>query len=228
MLNTSRTVTTETTATIRDRYQAIQDEIERNCSLVSRDPAGVTLIAVSKTQSIDNVRKLYDLGHRNFGESRLQELIPKAEVLPKDIIWHFIGKLQSNKIRKASEICQVIHTIESDSQIREFCKFSKRIDVLIEVNIANEEQKSGILTKSLDVFHQSVIQSNLAEFRGLMTIGPIVREAEDSRPYFAEMRRLNEQIGGDWLSMGMSRDFGVAIQEGATHIRVGTSLFGER
>ena len=223
-----RTVTTEVTATIKDRYQAIQDEIARNCSLVSRDPASVTLIAVSKTQSIDNVRKLYDLGHREFGESRLQELIPKAEVLPKDINWHFIGKLQSNKIRKAAELCQAIHTIESDSQIREFCKFSKLIDVLIEVNIANEEQKSGILTKNLDVFHQSVIQSNLAEFRGLMTIGPIVREAEDSRPFFAEMRRLNEQVGGQWLSMGMSRDFGVAIQEGATHIRVGTSLFGER
>ena len=196
--------------------------------MVSRDPSSVTLIAVSKTQSVDNVRKLYDLGHREFGESRLQELIPKAEVLPKDIVWHFIGKLQSNKIRKAAEICSAIHTIESDSQIKEFCKFSKRINVLIEVNIAKEEQKSGIFPKSLDVFHQSVIQSNLAEFRGLMTIGPIVREAEDSRPYFAEMRRLNEQLGGDWLSMGMSKDFGVAIQEGATHIRVGTSLFGER
>ena len=195
---------------------------------MSRDPASVTLIAVSKTQPIDNVRKLYDLGHREFGESRLQELIPKAESLPKDIVWHFIGKLQSNKIRKASEICQVLHTIESESQIQEFSKFSKQIDILIEVNIANERQKSGIFAKSLDGTHHSVIQSDQAKFRGLMTIGPIVREAEDSRPYFAELRRLNERLGGDWLSMGMSKDFGVAIQEGATHIRVGTSLFGER
>ena len=220
--------TTEITATIKDRYQAVIDEIERNCSLVARDPASVTLVAVTKTQSIDNVRKLYDLGHRQFGESRLQELIPKAEELPKDIIWHFIGKLQSNKVRRAAEICSVLHTIESESQVREFCKLSKQIDVLIEVNIANEEQKSGILTKSLDVLHQSVIQSDQAKFRGLMTIGPIVREAEDSRPYFAELRTLNEQLGGEWLSMGMSGNFGVAIQEGATHIRVGTSLFGER
>ena len=195
---------------------------------MSRDPASITLIAVSKTQPIDNVRKLYDIGHREFGESRLQELLPKAEALPKDIVWHYIGKLQSNKIRKAAEICSVLHTIDSESQIREFSKFSKRIDVLIEVNIANEEQKSGIFAKSLDVLHQSVIQSDQAKFRGLMTIGPIVREAEDSRPYFAELRRLNEHLGGDWLSMGMSKDFGVAIQEGATHIRVGTSLFGER
>ena len=186
------------------------------------------MIAVSKTQSIDNVRKLYDLGHREFGESRLQELIPKAESLPKDIVWHFIGKLQSNKIRRAAEICEVVHTIESESQIKEFSKFSKQLSVLIEVNIANEEQKSGIFPKSLDVLYQSVIQSSQAKFRGLMTIGPIVREAEDSRPYFAELRRLNEQLGGDWLSMGMSGNFDVAIQEGATHIRVGTSLFGER
>ena len=220
--------TTETTVTTKARFRAVRDEIERNCSLISRDPASVTLIAVSKTQSVDNVRKLYDLGHREFGESRLQELEPKAEALPNDIVWHFIGKLQSNKIRRAASICSVIHTIESESQIKEFSKLSKQISVLIEVNIAIEEQKSGIFPKSLDVFHQSVIQSNLAEFRGLMTIGPIVREAEDSRPYFADLRRLNEKIGGDWLSMGMSGNFGVAIQEGATHIRVGTSLFGER
>lgn len=196
--------------------------------MVSRDPASVCLIAVSKTQSADNVRKLYDLGQRDFGESRLQELIPKYEELPKDIVWHFIGKLQSNKVKRASEFCQVLHTIESESQIRELCKLSKQINVFIEVNIANEEQKSGIFPKSLDVLHRSVIQSNLVKFLGLMTIGPIVREAEDSRPYFAELRRLNEKIGGSFLSMGMSKDFGVAIQEGATHIRVGTSLFGER
>jgi pyridoxal phosphate enzyme (YggS family) len=163
-----------------------------------------------------------------FGESRLQELISKSSELPNDIEWHFIGTLQSNKIRGASEKCKVLHTIESSSQLRELCKLSKQIDVLIELNIANEAQKSGIFAKNLDVLYQSVIQSDQAKFRGLMTIGPIVREAEDSRPYFAELRKLNEQIGGEWLSMGMSGNFGVAIQEGATHIRVGTSLFGER
>lgn len=213
---------------MKARYQAIRDEIARNCELVSRDPSSVTLIAVSKTQPAANVRKLYDLGHRHFGESRLQELIPKAEALPHDIVWHFIGKLQSNKLRKAAEICQVLHTVESESQVKEICKLSKQIEVLIEVNIAGEEQKSGILIKNLDVLHRSVIQSDLAIFRGLMTIGPIVREAEDSRPYFRKLRELNEQVHGQWLSMGMSKDFNVAIQEGATHIRVGTSLFGER
>ncbi|MBI1333489.1 MAG: YggS family pyridoxal phosphate-dependent enzyme [Armatimonadetes bacterium] len=213
---------------MKARYQAVLDEIARNCDLVGRDPASVTLIAASKTQPADIVRKLYDLGHLHFGESRLQELIPKAETLPPDIVWHFIGKLQSNKLRRAAEICDVIHTIETESQVKEISKLSKPIQVLIEVNTANEPQKSGILEKSLDEFHNCVIQSDLAIFRGLMTIGPIVREAEDSRPYFEKLRRLNEKVGGDWLSMGMSKDFGVAIQEGATHVRVGTSLFGER
>ncbi|MBS1701907.1 MAG: YggS family pyridoxal phosphate-dependent enzyme [Armatimonadetes bacterium] len=213
---------------MKARYQAVLDEIASNCDLVGRDPASVTLIAASKTQPADIVRKLYDLGHRHFGESRLQELIPKAETLPPDIVWHFIGKLQSNKLRRAAEICGVIHTIETQSQVKEISKLSKPIQVLIEVNTANEPQKSGILEKSLDEFHNCVIQSDLAIFRGLMTIGPIVREAEDSRPYFEKLRRLNEKVGGDWLSMGMSKDFGVAIQEGATHVRVGTSLFGER
>lgn len=213
---------------MRQRYQAIQDEIARNCDLVGRDPSSVTLIAVSKTQPLEKVRKLYDLGHRNFGESRLQELIPKAEAMPKDVVWHFIGKLQSNKLRRAAEICRVLHTIESENQVKELRKLSEPIEVLIEVNIAEEAQKSGIFPTSLDELHQSIIQSNLAIFRGLMTIGPIVRNAEDSRPYFEKLRKLNEKIGGEWLSMGMSADFGVAIQEGATHVRIGTSLFGER
>ncbi len=214
--------------TLAERYRSIQDEIARNCDLVHRDPDTVQLIAVSKTFPVDIVRKLYDLGHRHFGESRVQELLPKVEALPKDIVWHFIGKLQSNKVRAAAEVCQVIHTLESESQLREIRKLSKQIQVLIEVNVAEEEQKSGILSKDLDLFHKSVIQCDLATFRGLMTIGPIVREAEDSRSTFQKLRKLNEQLGGDWLSMGMSADFGVAIQEGATHIRVGTSLFGER
>lgn len=213
---------------LSDRYREINDEIARNCDLVGRDPQSVQLIAVSKTFPAENVRKLYDLGHRHFGESRVQELVPKAETLPDDIVWHFIGKLQSNKIRTATQFCQVLHTIESQSQLKEICKLSKQIDVLIEVNIGEEQQKSGIFPQDLDAFYQSVIQSNLAIFRGLMTIGPIVRKAEDSRPYFRKLRELNESIGGRWLSMGMSADFGVAIQEGATHIRVGSSLFGER
>ncbi len=200
----------------------------RACGLVGRDPGSVTLIAVSKTYPAEAIRELYELGHRDFGESRLQELIPKWEELPKDIRWHFIGKLQSNKVRRAAEICHSVHTIETTSQLKELYKSEKKVEVFIEVNIAEEQQKSGILQKSLDTFAQDVIRCDQAILSGLMTIGPVVEDPEQSRSYFEKLRHLGEAIGTKNLSMGMSLDFEVAIQEGATHIRVGTLLFGAR
>jgi hypothetical protein len=211
-----------------ERYRDIQDRIARACDSVGRDASSVTLIAVSKTYPASAIQELYDLGHRDFGESRLQELVPKVEELPKDIRWHFIGKLQSNKTRRAAEICHAIHTIETSSQLKELNKSEKSVDVFIEVNVAEEEQKSGILQNSLDTFVQDVIRCEQANLSGLMTIGPVVQDPEQSRPYFRKLRHLGESIGTKNLSMGMSLDFEVAIQEGATHIRVGTLLFGAR
>ncbi len=211
-----------------ERYRDIQDRIARACDSVGRDASSVTLIAVSKTYPASAIQELYDLGHRDFGESRLQELVPKVEELPKDIRWHFIGKLQSNKTRRAAEICHAIHTIETSSQLKELNKSEKSVDVFIEVNVAEEEQKSGILQNSLDTFVQDVIRCEQANLSGLMTIGPVVQDPEQSRPYFRKLRHLGESIGAKNLSMGMSLDFEVGIQEGATHIRVGTLLFGAR
>ena len=211
-----------------ERYQDIQDRIARACDSVGRDASSVTLIAVSKTYPASAIQELYDLGHRDFGESRLQELILKWEELPKDIRWHFIGKLQSNKTKKAAEICHAIHTIETSSQLKELNKSEKSVEVFIEVNIAEEEQKSGILQNSLDSFARDVIRCEQANLSGLMTIGPVVKDPEQSRPYFEKLRQLGESIGTKNLSMGMSLDFEVGIQEGATHIRVGTLLFGAR
>ncbi|MDH4388381.1 MAG: YggS family pyridoxal phosphate-dependent enzyme [Fimbriimonas sp.] len=211
-----------------ERYRNIQDRIARACDSVGRDASSVTLIAVSKTYPASAIQELYDLGHRDFGESRLQELVPKVEELPKDIRWHFIGKLQSNKTRRAAEICHAIHTIETSSQLKELNKSEKSVDVFIEVNVAEEEQKSGILQNSLDTFVQDVIRCEQANLSGLMTIGPVVQDPEQSRPYFRKLRHLGESIGTKNLSMGMSLDFEVGIQEGATHIRVGTLLFGAR
>ena len=187
----------------------------------------VTLIAVSKTHPADSIRAMYDLGHRVFGESRLQEAIPKIEALPGDIEWHFIGKLQSNKAKKATEYFRAIHTIESESQLKELAK-GRPIDGLVEVNIGEEPQKSGIAPEMLDDFLKIVLQYDQVKFRGLMAIGPAHPNAEAMRPYFQRMFRLNERVQGEWLSIGMSQDFDVAIQEGATHVRVGTALFGER
>ena len=195
---------------------------------MGRDPASVTLIAVTKTVDAGAIRDAYDLGLRHFGENRLQEALQKRDALPTDVVWHFIGKLQSNKARKVAECFAAIHTLESASQLRELNKTQAQIDCLIEVNIADEPQKSGIPAKMLDVFVKSVAEYKGVRFRGLMTVGPAMQNAELMRPYFKRMRELRLSVGGEWLSMGMSNDFDVAIQEGATHVRVGTALFGER
>ncbi len=210
------------------RYNHVNERIQRACDSADRDPQGVTLIAVSKTYPAESIQALYDLGHRDFGESRVQELLPKAEALPKDIRWHFIGKLQSNKVRAAAAVCTSIHTLETHSQLKELSKQSSVIDTFIEVNIAEEEQKSGIFVNSLDTFAEDVLTCSQANLSGLMTIGPVVDDPEQSRLYFKKLKQLGEAIGTKDLSMGMSLDFEVAIQEGSTHIRVGTLLFGAR
>lgn len=170
----------------------------------------------------------YDAGHRHFGESRLQEAQPKIEALPADIIWHFIGTLQSNKAKKIAQLFPYIHTISSESQLREIAKAESSVQGFIEVNIANEAQKAGISTDELDVFAQTVLSYSQVHLTGLMTIGPSVSDPELSRPYFRELRNHAHRLGVEKISMGMSQDFDVAIQEGATHIRVGSAIFGSR
>ncbi|CAN1526630.1 COG0325 Predicted enzyme with a TIM-barrel fold [Fimbriimonadaceae bacterium] len=210
------------------RLGAVHDRIDRAAEFMNRDPAGITLIAVSKTRSIPELQAAYDLGQRHFGESKVQEAIPKVEALPKDITWHFIGHLQSNKAKKCAEYFSVIHSLSSEGQLKEIEKGSKTVDGLIEINIAEESQKSGILPSDLDQFALSALQYKRTRIRGLMTIGPQVDNPEDMRPWFRTLANLSARIGSGWKSMGMSSDFEVAIQEGASHIRVGTALFGER
>jgi len=242
---------------VRRNYQAILNRIDAACETVGRDPESVTLIAVSKTFPVEAIRVAYDLGHRHFGESRLQEAQPKIDALPEDIVWHFIGGLQSNKAKRVSQIFDVVHTFDSEAQLREAAKgrigqplqtsrpsgpepasdsqkglidtgTSSPLDGLIEVNIGEEPQKSGILPMDLDSFHQKLLDFPLIRFRGLMTIGPATENPEQTRPFFRMLREANSRLGGQWLSMGMSGDFEVAIHEGASHIRIGTALFGER
>jgi len=213
---------------IEDRYREVLDRIRLSCEKVGRNPASVHLIAVSKMQSVEKIQELYNLGHRDFGESKVQELLVKVDALPKDIRWHFIGTLQSNKLRKAAEVCEVIHSIDSESQLKEIRKIDSSLNVFVQVNIGDEPQKSGVNKNGLDSMVASVLNCSQAKLLGLMTIGPAVEDAEAMRPYFAEMRSLNERVGGKWLSMGMSSDFDVAVQEGSTHIRVGSLLFGDR
>ncbi len=213
---------------IAENLASIQEQVNRACDSVPRNPAEITLVAVSKTFSVVDIQAAYDLGLRDFGESKAQELQTKVHHLPNDINWHFIGTLQSNKAKHVAEMSTTIHTIENERQLREIDKQDRTIDGFIQVNIASESQKSGILIESLDTVLSYVLTSHQVRFLGLMTIGPPVQNPEESRPYFRKLAELNQQANGTMLSMGMSNDFDVAIQEGATHIRVGSALFGKR
>ena len=213
---------------ISENLKSIQDRVVRSANNVDRDPASVTIIAASKNQPLSKLIEAYELGIRHFGESRLQEAEPKIAAMPDDITWHFIGTLQSNKAKKIANLFSVIHTLDKESQLKEIGKATGQVDVLLEVNIANEPQKSGIPVNVLDALRHQVLNYSKVHFRGLMTIGPIVEEPEMMREYYRLMKKLNDDAGGEWLSMGMSGDFEVAIQEGSTHIRIGTALFGER
>jgi pyridoxal phosphate enzyme (YggS family) len=208
--------------------EKIRDKIASASVKSGRKPNDITLIAVTKNQPIEHLWEAYEAGLREFGENRVQDALPRIAALPKDIKWHLIGKLQSNKARVAAENFQVIHSLEFVRQLVEIEKANQPIDGLIQVNLAQETQKSGIFENDLDEFYKSVLQYDEVRFRGLMTIGPLGQDPESSRPLFRALSRLGETLGSPWLSMGMSNDFEVAIEEGSTHVRVGTALFGLR
>lgn len=207
------------------RLLHIQERIARAAESVGRDPASVTLIAVSKHQPLDALKAAYDLGHRHFGESRLQEAEPKIARMPADCVWHFIGNLQSNKARKIGDLFDVVHTFDNERQLD---ALRGSVEGLIEVNIAEESQKGGVSPVELDTILQKVVQCPHVTYRGLMTVGPAVDDPDAMRPFFRRLREIRDRIGGDWLSMGMSGDFEAAIQEGSTHVRIGTAIFGPR
>ena len=215
-------------SSIAENLSAIQGRIAEAAISARRQPDEVTLIAVSKTVPIEGLLEAYQAGQRHFGESRLQEAIPKIQTMPSDCVWHFIGPLQSNKAKTIGNLFHIVHTVYNDRQLKEIEKCDRQVDLLIEVNIAEEAQKAGIFLKDIDDFYQSLIHCKQANFRGLMTIGPRVEDVEESRRLFRILSEQNARLGGQWLSMGMSGDFDVAIQEGATHVRVGSAIFGSR
>ena len=215
--------------TFFSRYGSIRARIDDACGTVGRDPAGVTLIAVSKNHGIDDIRALYDLGQRHFGESRLQEAEPKIAALPADVVWHFVGNLQSNKARKIADLFAYVQSVAKESQMLELQKSHSETPVFIECNIAEEPQKGGCFPEKLDDCISLLLNYNCVRLYGLMTVGPAMRNPEAMRPFFRKMRELRDSLApGTALSMGMSADYDVAIQEGSTHVRIGTALFGPR
>lgn len=221
-------------AEIGRRLENLRARIDRACGRVGRDPAGVTLVAVTKTQPLATVAAAALAGLTVFGENYVQEARPKIEGLSAPASWHFIGRLQSNKAGLAVRLFDVIHSVDGAKLARELSRRAeaagKRLPVLIQVNLSGEVSKSGVAPdQALDLVAEARTLPGL-EVRGLMTLPPFFEAPEAARPYFAALRRLKERLRPEPpdLSMGMSGDFEAAVEEGATLIRIGTALFGPR
>lgn len=221
---------------IEGNLKGVRERIAGACSRVRRDPAAVRLIAVTKTFPASVVERAFDLGLRDFGENRVQELQQKAEAVNRPVRWHLIGHLQSNKAKVAARLCQVIHTVDSPALAEKLAREStgKALEVLIQVNIGGEEQKSGVAPEQALDLARAVRGLQGLRLCGLMTIPPISDES-GARRNFRAMRDLRDRIRDQLqdstfcdLSMGMTDDFEIAIEEGSTMIRVGRAIFGER
>lgn len=222
----------------QERYESIVRRIESACSRADRSPIEVTLLGASKRQPIARLEGAYEAGLRDFAENRVQEAEDKKPRLPGDVRWHLIGPLQSNKARKAVELFDVFHAVDRLKIARhldsEAGRSNRVLDCFLEVNLGEEESKHGFLPGQLnDVFEQVLALENL-QILGLMAIPPLSETPAQARPWFVELReravelrKVDPEFEG-LLSMGMSSDFEVAIEEGATHVRIGTLLFGER
>ena len=212
------------------RLDAVEERIQQAVQRCGRSRGDVTLIAVTKVFPASVIRDAYELGLREFGENYVQEFQGKANEV-SDLIgarFHLIGHLQSNKSKIASELFNVIQTVDTPKLAQRLDATGKPLDVFLEVKLSAEDSKSGALPPELPALIDAVKRCSHLRLAGLMTMPPWSDDAEPSRPYFRALRLLGEQHGLAALSMGMSHDFEVAIEEGATHIRVGTALFGRR
>lgn len=223
----------------QDRLNQVLDRIGQAAVRSGRTPEDITLVGVSKRKSVEEMQLAYDVGLRHFGENRAQEVRDKFPIFdPPGIIRHFIGHLQSNKVKYLPGRVDMIHSVDSikianaiDSR---FSAIEQRIPVLVEVNISGEENKEGVDPTEVEALCAYCVDKPRLEFSGLMTIGPLTQDETRIRQAFKEMCFLKDQverqIEGDQalLSMGMSSDFEIAIEEGATHVRVGTAIFGPR
>lgn len=190
----------------------------------------MTLVAVSKRKPASDIVAAYEAGQRDFGENYVQEFAAKAAILPSlpDARFHMIGKLQSNKAKRAAGLFTTIHTLDRVKLVRRLDRYETPLDVFLEVKLSHEETKAGMETAMLRTVADAVRASANLRLAGLMTMPPWNQDPERSRPYFRRLRVLAEEHEVEGLSMGMSHDLEVAIAEGATHVRVGTAIFGKR
>src|SRR6266404_1178413 len=225
---------------IRERLARVREQVAEAAQRAGRNAKDVTLIAVSKTFGPATVQQAVDAGARELGENRVQEGIAKAPQISGDVRWHLIGHLQSNKARQAVETLGVIHTIDRIELVERLDRIggelNRRPDVLIQVDLAHEPTKSGADENELAPIIEALDQAQHLELKGLMVLPPFFDSPEQTRPSYRKLREVLENMNGSRtperklteLSMGMSHDFEVAIEEGATMVRVGTAIFGSR
>lgn len=223
---------------LKENIAYVWDEIEKSAAVFGRKKEEIALVAVSKTVPVAKIEEAMQYGMDTFGENRIQEFRDKYEMLHGKGSWHIIGRLQKNKLKYIIGKTALVHSVSSISTLEEIHRLSEKqevlTDCLIQINIGNEETKSGILPEELSSFLEAVEQYDAVRIQGLMAIAPFMEDEQAVRPYFAEMRTLFEAlpetktITKKRLSMGMSHDFRIAIEEGANMVRVGSLIFGER
>jgi pyridoxal phosphate enzyme (YggS family) len=225
---------------ISENLAEVQRRIREACGRSGRSADDVTLIAVSKTKPLEDLQTAYAAGSRNFGENKVQEIVQKAPQMPQDTRFHMIGHLQRNKVRQVLPLVKLIHSVDSlrlAEQIEDDAvKAGLDIDILLEVNVAGEESKFGLAPEEVEETARRISSLSHVHIRGLMTIAPFVDDPEDNREIFKKLYQLAvdirskniDNIDMSVLSMGMTGDYEVAVEEGATMIRVGTGIFGAR
>ena len=225
---------------LKENLANVEKNIEQACKNAGRSRDEVTLIAVSKTKPVEMLKEAYDAGARVFGENKVQEIVDKYDQMPSDVKWHMIGHLQRNKVKYIVGKVELIHSVDTYRLAEEINIQAKKqnviVPILVEVNIAHEESKFGISAEDAILLVEEISKLENIRIKGLMTIAPYVENPEDNRLYFRKIKQLSVDITNknidnvfmEILSMGMTGDYMVAIEEGATMVRVGTGIFGER
>ena len=225
---------------LAENLQNVEERIQAACARANRDRNEDTLIAVSKTKPVSMLEEVYAEGIRCFGENKVQELTEKHDKLPSDVKWHMIGHLQRNKVKYIVDKVDLIHSVDSvrlaETIEQEAVKKDVIVPVLVEVNVAEEDSKFGLKVNEVLSIIEEISKFPHIRIKGLMTIAPYVENPEENRPVFARLRKLSvdiaekniDNVSVEILSMGMTNDYEVAIEEGATMVRVGTGIFGER
>jgi len=225
-------------AKIQENLERVREQIAQAAAKAGRTIDEIELVAITKTHAAEKVREVYEAGQILFGESRVQEARVKIPELPSAIRWHFVGHLQKNKIRHALPLFELIHSVDSLALAQDMNRIADEEGlhprVLLEVNMAGEGSKFGFKPENLREQMETLLALSRLSILGLMTIPPLAPEAEASRKYFVQLRELRDRLQTEFhvdltqLSMGMTNDFAIAVEEGATLVRVGTAIFGER